>query len=301
MKLPLWLQEHIDITHFSAFKTPAKTRYFYDVTDSEEALRLPEIYHFAQSHHLPFMILWGGTNCLFAFDEYPGVIVRNRNMWWEDIHVGSPESSYVRVHSGELSHNLATKLYTLYNISTLIPWIGLPGTFWGATIGNAWCFGVEMADIFLDAEFLDLASGQVFTVKKDDMQFQYRTSAYKGKEQYFLLSTRIRLAPLWWEYESYTPENLRSIRKLKQPAGFSCGSFFTNPLWASAGRLIDEAGLKGTRVGGVKISEQHGNFFINDQKATYQDILNLRDIIKTKVYETYGIRLHEEVRIITDR
>lgn len=299
MTIPHWLQEHIDITHFSAFKTVAKARYFYDITEREEALRLPEVYHFALDHHLPFIILWWGTNCLFAFDEFPGVIVRNRDMWWEDVHVGTPGPSYVRVHSGELSNNLATKLYSLYGISTLVPWIGLPGTFGGATVGNAWCFGVEMADIFLDAEILDLETGTLFTVKKWDMQFQYRSSAYKGKSQYFLLSTRINLAPLAWEYESYTPENLRSIRKLKQPTGFSCGSFFTNPPGASAGRLIDEAGLKWTRIGGVKISEQHGNFFINDQKGSYQDILNLRDIIKQKVYEKYGIRLHEEVRIIT--
>jgi UDP-N-acetylmuramate dehydrogenase len=157
-----------------------------------------------------------------------------------------------------------------------------------------------MEDLFLEAEVLDLETGEVCRFLKADMHFSYRNTALKGNPRFFVLSTRINLTPLCGEYESYTPENLRSIRKVKQPAGFSCGSFFTNPPGASAGRLIDEAGLKGTRVGGVKISEQHGNFFINDQKATYQDILTLRDQIQAVIREKYNIELHEEVRIISN-
>jgi UDP-N-acetylmuramate dehydrogenase len=156
-----------------------------------------------------------------------------------------------------------------------------------------------MADIFLEAEVLDLETGDICRFIPDDMYFAYRKTALKGNASFFVLSTRINLAPLGGEYESYTPENLRSIRKIKQPAGFSCGSFFTNPTGYSAGRLIDEAGLKGTRIGGIKVSEQHGNFFINDQKATWKDILDLRDHIKQVIYEQTGITLHEEVRIIS--
>jgi UDP-N-acetylmuramate dehydrogenase len=155
-----------------------------------------------------------------------------------------------------------------------------------------------MEDIFLEADVLDLETGEICRFLKADMHFSYRNSILKGNPRFFVLSTRINLTPLCGEYESYTPENLRSIRKVKQPAGFSCGSFFANPPELSAGRLIDEAGLKGTRVGGVKISEQHGNFFINDQKATWRDIITLRDQIKNVVREKYNIELHEEVRII---
>lgn len=68
------------------------------------------------------------------------------------------------------------------------------------------------------------------------------------------------------DYGQFTPADIQAIRKVKQPPGFSCGSFFKNPPGMSAGKMIDESGLKGTRVGGVKVSEQHGNFFINDQK-----------------------------------
>lgn len=76
---------------------------------------------------------------------------------------------------------------------------------------------------------------------------------------------------------------------------------FLTPIWTlSSGRLIDHAGLKSTRVGGVKVSEQHGNFFINDTKATWQDVIALRDLVKKEVQEKYGVELHEEVRIISN-
>jgi UDP-N-acetylenolpyruvoylglucosamine reductase len=125
MILPRGIVEHRDITHFSAFKTPARARYFYDVTERQEALNLPDIYAFAQSANLPVVIIGGGTNCLFAFDEFEGIIVHNRHMGWDNIDI-TDSGVYVRVNSGELSHNISMKLYTHHGISTLVPWIGLP-------------------------------------------------------------------------------------------------------------------------------------------------------------------------------
>ncbi len=121
------------------------------------------------------------------------------------------------------------------------------------------------------------------------MHYVYRESILKGNEKYFVISMLIDVSTVPPnEYMSYTPAELQAIRRLKQPPGFSCGSFFKNPkieeyhefiggkenltgergqiLTLSAGKLIDDAGLKGTRIGGVKVSERHGNFFINDEK-----------------------------------
>ena len=85
----------------------------------------------------------------------------------------------IRVHSGEQSHGVAQKLYDHYSISTLIPWIGLPGTFGGATVGNAGCFGVEMSDICIEVEALDRATGERVILSRDDMKFAYRESFLK--------------------------------------------------------------------------------------------------------------------------
>lgn len=97
-----------------------------------------------------------------------------------------------------------------------------------------------MSDVFVECEVLDLATGETKVLKKSDMNFAYRESILKHTARYFVLSTLIDLAPRGIEYESYTPEMLRIARKEKQPAGFTCGSFFKNPSSFSAGKLIDE-------------------------------------------------------------
>ena len=314
MKIPTGIKIDHDVTLFSAFKTPAVARYFFDMHDHDDHEKLHEIALWARENNLPIVLIGAGTNCLFAFDIFDGIIIRNHNTGWEDPFERNGKL-LLSVYSGTSSHALAEKLYTHFHISTLVPWIGLPGTFGGATIGNAGCFGVEMSDIFVSADVLDLETGEVHVWEKHDMQYAYRHSALKWNSRYFVLSTLIDLTPLWWEYESYTPENLKSIRRVKQPAGISCGSFFMNPIptesqkeilsdfltplgTLSSGRLIDRAWLKWTRIGWIKVSEQHGNFFINDQKATYQDILALSDFVKNKISDMYGVYLHEEVRII---
>lgn len=91
-----------------------------------------------------------------------------------------------------------------------------------------------MSDIFIEAEVLDLSTGDIKIFKAQDMEFSYRESALKKTQRYFVLSTLINLAPRGVEYESHTPESLRVARKVKQPAGFSCGSFFKNPPGFSA-------------------------------------------------------------------
>ncbi len=316
MILPNFLKEMVDVTPFSAFKTRAVARYFFEMHEASEVSHIRDIFVFAQSKNLPVVILGSGTNCLFAFDIFDGIIIRNRYGGWEEPFYRDGKH-VLRIHSGEQSHGVAQKLYDHYHISTLIPWIGLPGTFGGATVGNAGCFGVEMSDICLEVEVLDRETGERVILSHADMRFAYRESFLKWNTRYFVLSTLIDLSSLGGEYESYTPEDLRSIRKIKQPSGFSCGSFFTNTLpteeqkeslsdfltplgTLSSGRLIDKAWLKWTRVGGVKVSEQHGNFFINDEKASWQDVLELRDIVKRQIFEKYGVELHEEVRIITN-
>lgn len=314
MKTPQYLKLDYDITLLSAFKTHARARFFFDMHENSDIEKLHEIYLFSQSEQIPLIIIGWWTNCLFAFDTFEGIIVRNRDSGWE-APFARDWREYIRIHSWEMSHFVAQKLYDHHGISTLVPWIGLPGTFWGATIGNAWCFGVEMSDIFVSAEVLDLYTGEVKDIRKVDMNYSYRNSSLKWLDRYFVVSTLIDLTPLGGEYETFTPDNLKSIRKVKQPAWFSCGSFFTNsfpsdsqrdtlaefltPMWTlSSGRLIDKAWLKWTRIGGVKVSEQHGNFFINDTKASWQDILTLRDRVKNEVLEKYWVELHEEVRII---
>lgn len=313
----LWyIKENVDISFLSTFKTSAVAKYYFEILTEDDIRLLPEIIRYAQEAHLPVALIAWGSNCLFAFDTFEGIIVRNRYGWYSEPY-DRDGKMYINVHSGEMSTNLAIRLYQNYSLSTLVPWTGLPGTIGGAAIGNAGCFGLEMSDMFVSARVLDIKNNVISTYTKQDMCYEYRGSILKGDQTRFIIDITLDISPKWWEYESYTPANLQSLRKLKQPPGFSCGSFFKNPpvntpiigrewllgerehyeTW-SAGKLIDEAWLKLSRVGGVHVSERHANFVVNDKHGTWQDILQLRDRLKANVWEKFGIELEEEVRII---
>ena len=127
MTVPDFLEHDRDVGFLSAFKTPAKARYFLDITERDQIDLLPIAYSFAREQGIPLMIIGGGTNCLFAFDVYEGIIVRNRYSGYSE-PFEEKGNRYIRVHSGEMSTVFALALYRHYSISVLVPWTGLPGT-----------------------------------------------------------------------------------------------------------------------------------------------------------------------------
>ncbi len=127
MTLPDFLEHDRDIGFLSAFRTPAKSRYFLDIRERDQIDLLPIVYSFAREQGIPLMIVGGGSNCLFAFDVYDGIIVRNRYSGYSE-PFEEKGRRYIRVHSGEMSTVFAFALYQHYDISVLVPWTGLPGT-----------------------------------------------------------------------------------------------------------------------------------------------------------------------------
>ena len=151
----------------------------------------------------------------------------------------------------------------------------------------------------MSAEVLDLTTGVITPFSPNNLQFAYRESILKGDTNRVLLSSSWNLSfgqnnPL----ATKTVAEMLALRRSKQPPGPSCGSYFKNPSGTSAGLLIDQAGLKGARVGGMQISEHHANFFINTGGATYHDVLALAELAKQAVFQKTGITLQEEVKII---
>lgn len=127
MQEPYFLQKDYNISFLSAFKTEAKARYYFDITTMDDILLLPEIYFFAKEVGIPVVLIGGGTNCLFAFDTFEGILLRNRYAGYSEPYENM-ERRYMVVHSGEVTTTFALALYQHYSISTLIPWVGLPGT-----------------------------------------------------------------------------------------------------------------------------------------------------------------------------
>ncbi len=197
---------------------------------------------------------------------------------------------------GELLSLLSLHISKKQEGSLFGKWVGLPGTVGGAIAGNAGCFGFEAKDAVLEATLFDMEINEYITLKNTELDFSYRHSLLKERPTWFLVD-----AVFQTDLVSDDTTDPRTFRSGKQPGGFTCGSFFRNPPLDSAGRLIDQVGLKGHRIGGVKISEIHANFFVNDEQGSYRDILALRDLAKEKVREMFGVELQEEVRIIENK
>lgn len=190
--------------------------------------------------------------------------------------------------------------FTKENLTNaLIPWIWLPGTIGWAIVGNAGCFWLETKDILLSVKVVNLDTGDFLTLPSSDLIYWYRDSNLKKERNLIVLGGLFDFSNRDENpYSHKSVIEMLAIRREKQPAGLSCGSFYANPLGASAWKLIDEAGCKGYKIGWAKISELHGNFFLVDSTVRYQDILELSEYVKMKVFKKSWIQLHEEVRII---
>ncbi|MEM7541996.1 MAG: UDP-N-acetylmuramate dehydrogenase [Pseudomonadota bacterium] len=178
--------------------------------------------------------------------------------------------------------------------------IGIPGTIGGALSMNAGAFGSETWDLVDEVEMLD-QTGHVIRLAKSYFDISYRKVKFPMRG-WFLgahLSAAQQKAP------SEAKQRIRELLKLRsstQPVGTAnCGSVFKNPPEDFAGRLIEQAGLKGMRIGGCVVSEKHANFFINDEHADANDIEQLVIAVREAVEEKFGIRLEPEVQIIGNR
>ncbi|HOO46753.1 MAG TPA: UDP-N-acetylmuramate dehydrogenase [Deltaproteobacteria bacterium] len=172
-----------------------------------------------------------------------------------------------------------------------LAWI--PGTVGGALFMNAGTADRGIMEAVIDVEVVDKKGTR--TIPRSDLSFGYRTGGFSRDT--VIIGARFELNSAPQEKVSAAIESFRKKRQ-DQPGGYSCGSVFRNPPSAAAGYLIEQAGLKGYRIGGARVSDVHANFIINDGTASTSDILDLIRTIKHEVREKFGIELVEEVRII---
>lgn len=282
-----FLEKDKDITSYSSFRTRAIAKYFFEIKTFEDVLKLSEINDFCKNEELKMVFIWSGTNILFAFDYFEGVIIRNNLIWYK------VENDIIEVNSWELVSKISRDLSENYNKKSFGAWLGLPWTVAWAVIWNAGCFGLEVKDIFISTKILELNSWEIFELNREEMNFKHRTSVLKTRENFFLVSAKFNIN------NSLIPDmdKIREVR-LKQPKWLSCGSFFKNPVGNFAGKLIEDSDFKWYKIGGAFISHVHANFLMSDGTATFNDIIKLKEIVKNEVFEKFWISLEEEVRII---
>lgn len=254
---------------------------------------------------LPFMILGGGSNVLVSDAGVRGVVVISRARPGERFHIADPESPESGSIWAEAGVNLsALARQTAARGLSGLEWASaIPGTVGGAVVGNAGAHGGDMAGSLSVAEILHRREGhQTWPVER--LEYRYRGSALKGmhtpQPPAVVLSATFKLAQSTPEAVQEKVNVIAEKRRQSQPPGASMGSMFRNPPGDYAGRLIEAAGLKGTRVGGAEISSQHANFFINKGNATAADIYALVEIAKKAVADQLGVRLELEIELIGD-
>jgi UDP-N-acetylmuramate dehydrogenase len=242
---------------------------------------------------LPFTLLGGGSNVLVSDKGVRGIVILNRA---KDVAFRLGTQPTLQAGSGAVFSNLAHRAAA--KGLTGLEWaIAVPGTVGGAVYGNAGAFGGDSAHSLVRAEILEENGRSWWPVQK--LEYDYRTSALKRSAvKAVVLTAEFALKNGHPEEIQVTLEQFTERRKNTQPPGASMGSMFKNPPADFAGRLIEAAGLKGTRIGNAEISPVHGNFFLNHGKTKASDIKKLIDLAQKTVTEKLGVTLELEVELV---
>ncbi len=244
-----------------------------------------------------FRVIGSGSNIVVSDKGFRGVILSNQAKAFEIQKHEEP--IVVRAESGVNFSNLARRV-GLDGYSGLEWASTIPGTLGGAVYGNAGAFGSDIHKDLVMAEILHRENG-LQQWSNDQMLYGYRTSVLKRNPgMAVILSASLKLGSSSKEQVQAKMDELLTRRKKSQPPGASMGSTFKNPPGDHAGRLIEAAGLKGTRIGGAEISQVHANFFINHLDATAMDMKALIDLTKETVARKFGVQLELEVELVGD-
>lgn len=240
------------------------------------------------------VVLGSGSNTLFSSGFIDKDIILTSKMDKFEIN-----ENILFIECGVKSAMIANKLAQL-GLSGLEFLIGFPARFGGAIYQNAGAKGQIISDTFCSAQVFDLINKQIIELNKEDMLFDYRKSVLSDKK-YILLNAKFILNKT---DKKITQEKINEnidFRQKHQPMLSlpNVGSIFKNPEGNSAGKLIEEAGFKGLKVGGAKVWENHANFIINNDNATSFDVLSLMFEIKKSVLEKFNINLYSEINFIS--
>ena len=254
--------------------------------------QLPQVIKKARELEIPVTLIGNGSNLLVADEGIRGMVIELGKAM-EAIMV---EGEYIRCEAGALLAKIANKAADA-GLGGMEFAAGIPGSLGGAVVMNAGAYGGEMKDILVSATVLT-PEGEVKELTQEELDLSYRHSCIT-ENGYIVIGALLQLA-----YKD--PAEIRAImtdlknrRVEKQPLEYpSAGSTFKRPVGYFAGKLIQDAGLRGYRVGGAQVSEKHCGFVINKGDATAADVLQLIRDVQDKVWETAGVEMEPEVRML---
>ncbi len=264
---------------------------YYMIPENAEEIR--EGIRFAKERGLPFITIGRGSNMLFPDEGYDGVVIEIGSGMNQIEYL---ESGKIRAQAGALLSAIASEA-ARHSLTGFEFAGGIPGTLGGAVVMNAGAYGGEIKDCIVNARVMDSA-GNESILDREHLELGYRTSVIQKRGDLVLEAE--------FQFETGDPGEIRermkelnAKRREKQPLEFaSAGSTFKRPEGYFAGKLIEDAGLRGYRVGDAQVSEKHCGFVINRGHATAKEVLTVICDVQKKVMESSGVKLEPEVKII---
>lgn len=271
----------------TTFRVGGPAAYFVMPRTAEEVAKVTEL---CAQENVPYYIVGNGSNLLVSDKGYDGVIIQIYKQM-SQVEVKGRE---IYAQAGALLSMVAKRALDT-ELAGFEFAAGIPGTLGGACVMNAGAYGGEMKDVLKSVTVLD-KDGNVKKLAKDELELGYRTSVI-AKKGYIVLDAVIELKEGKAEEIKALMDDLKERRITKQPLEYpSAGSTFKRPEGYFAGKLIQDADLRGFQVGGAQVSEKHCGFVINKDGATASDVIELMRQVSDKVYDKFGVRLEPEVK-----
>lgn len=275
--------------HHTTFRIGGPADYF--VTPNDETA-LAAVVRLCLETGMPYYLLGNGSNLLVSDQGYRGVMIA----MGEAFQRCEITDGRVTAGAGMMLSRLARRAGEA-SLAGLEFAAGIPGTLGGAMVMNAGAYGSEIKDVLVSAKVMD-QSGEVQVLTAEELELGYRTSCIPRK-QYVALEGTFMLKTGNPEEIREKMEELMVQRKTRQPVEYpSAGSTFKRPAGYFAGKLIDDAGLRGFRVGDAQISEKHCGFVVNRGQATASQVMALCQEVTGRVKEKFGVELEMEVKIL---
>jgi UDP-N-acetylmuramate dehydrogenase len=281
------VKEKVPLAERTWFKLGGPAQFFAEPQSVDE---LQAVVRRSQDESLHVRLLGGGSNVLIRDEGVSGMVISLTSPAFSAIAI---DGNIVSAGSGASLANVITAVVGA-GLAGLEPLVGIPGTIGGALHGNA---GTQAGDIgqWTSRATVMTRGGELITRERNDLVFAYRQSSLD----------ELVIVDAQFELEEENPDEITKrmqkqwiFKKANLPMGHeNTGCIFRNPRGMSAGMLIDQAGLKGEKVGGAEVSQRHANFIIAHPKATARDVLKLIDVVRSRVAERMGVELETEIEI----
>ena len=286
------IKYNVPMKEYTSFKIGGPAECLIKVQNVED---IQEILKICKTNQIPLTIIGNGSNLLVRDKGITGIVLKidikkfllNTESKKISITIGSGNKL------GEIAQKLLQQEIAGFEFAS-----GIPGTIGGAIRMNAGAHGGEMKDIVKTITYIDKEDGEIYKIKNEQANFEYRNSIFSNNK-YLILETELELEKGKKEEIKSKMEEYAIYRKEKQPIEYpSAGSTFKRGTDFITAKLIDESGLKGYQIGGAQISEKHAGFIINKGNATAKDVIKLIEYTKEQVYNKFKKKIETEIEII---